>query len=97
MLIQDTHMEECLHPPLFFFFKLYVLHLHCFDIFILNFCFDAFSLAVGFGFLTFDNEDSVEQACAEHYVDVNGKQVTFFTCLRFASSHMGLVQREKYI
>ncbi|XP_076465866.1 heterogeneous nuclear ribonucleoprotein 27C-like isoform X2 [Babylonia areolata] len=29
----------------------------------------------GFGFLTFDNEDSVEQACAEHYVDVNGKQV----------------------
>jgi len=29
----------------------------------------------GFGFLTFDNEDSVEQACSEHYVDVNGKQV----------------------
>jgi len=29
----------------------------------------------GFGFLTFDNEDSVEQACGEHYVDVNGKQV----------------------
>ncbi|KAK7503536.1 hypothetical protein BaRGS_00005075 [Batillaria attramentaria] len=28
----------------------------------------------GFGFLTFDNEDSVEQACSEHYVDVNGKQ-----------------------
>lgn len=52
--------------------------------------FDAFSLAVGFGFLTFDNEDSVEQACAEHYVDVSGKQVTFFTCLRFASPHMGL-------
>lgn len=29
----------------------------------------------GFGFLTFDNEDSVEQACSEHYVDVSGKQV----------------------
>jgi len=29
----------------------------------------------GFGFLTFDNEESVEQACGQHYVDVNGKQV----------------------
>ena len=39
-------------------------------------CFDVFP-AVGFGFLTFDNEDSVEQACAEHFVNVSGKQVKF--------------------
>uniref|UniRef100_T1JIY3 RRM domain-containing protein n=1 Tax=Strigamia maritima TaxID=126957 RepID=T1JIY3_STRMM len=29
----------------------------------------------GFGFLSFETEDSVEQVCAEHYVNVNGKQV----------------------
>lgn len=29
----------------------------------------------GFGFLSFESEDSIERVCAEHYVTFNGKQV----------------------
>ncbi|CAE1247766.1 MSI [Acanthosepion pharaonis] len=29
----------------------------------------------GFGFLTFNNEDSVDEVCKEHFVTINGKQV----------------------
>lgn len=29
----------------------------------------------GFGFLTFDSEDSVDEVCKEHFVTINGKQV----------------------
>lgn len=29
----------------------------------------------GFGFLSFETEDSVKQVCAEHFVTINGKQV----------------------
>merc|ERR1712137_1093400 len=29
----------------------------------------------GFGFLTFESEESVDRCCSEHYVNINGKQV----------------------
>lgn len=29
----------------------------------------------GFGFLSFESEDSIDQVCAEHYVSLNGKQI----------------------
>ncbi|XP_022330219.2 uncharacterized protein LOC111128721 isoform X3 [Crassostrea virginica] len=29
----------------------------------------------GFGFLTFESEDAVDQVCAEHFININGKQV----------------------
>ncbi|KAL3866231.1 hypothetical protein ACJMK2_043548 [Sinanodonta woodiana] len=29
----------------------------------------------GFGFLTFESDESIEQLCGEHYVEVNGKKV----------------------
>ena len=32
-------------------------------------------MPVGFGFLTFDNEEAVELAVKEHFVDFNGKKV----------------------
>ena len=50
--------------------------------------------AVGFGFLTFENEDSVEQACAEHFVDVNGKQVNFLHLRLPPSSCQFLLKRK---
>lgn len=30
---------------------------------------------VGFGFVSFENDDAVERACRDHYVSINGKQV----------------------
>ena len=32
-------------------------------------------IGTGFGFLTFESEESVERCCSEHYVNINGKQV----------------------
>lgn len=32
-------------------------------------------LKLGFGFLSFELEESIEQACAERYVTISGKQV----------------------
>ena len=32
-------------------------------------------LIPGFGFLSFETEDAVERAVAEHFVNINGKQV----------------------
>ncbi|ESO86970.1 hypothetical protein LOTGIDRAFT_128010, partial [Lottia gigantea] len=29
----------------------------------------------GFGFLTFESEDSVDKVCAEHYIEIQGKKV----------------------
>jgi len=33
------------------------------------------NLGTGFGFLTFESEESVDRCCSEHYVNINGKQV----------------------
>jgi hypothetical protein len=38
----------------------------------------------GFGFLTFETEDSVDMVVKEHFIQINGKQVRLtgtFTCL----------------
>ena len=35
----------------------------------------------GFGFLSFETEDAVERAVAEHFVNINGKQVLVIRCL----------------
>lgn len=32
---------------------------------------------VGFGFLSFEDEDSVDRCVAEHFINLNGKQVVF--------------------
>ena len=32
---------------------------------------------IGFGFLTFENEDAVNKVCREHYVTFNGKKVIY--------------------
>lgn len=32
-------------------------------------------VVVGFGFVSFENDDAVERACRDHYVSINGKQV----------------------
>lgn len=40
--------------------------------FVLNFI-------LGFGFLTFESEDSVDQVCSEHFVQIGGKKVTSIT------------------
>lgn len=37
----------------------------------------------GFGFITFEEEESVNKAVAEHYVDVNGKKVLLIVKLVF--------------
>lgn len=33
------------------------------------------SLCLGFGFLSFEDEDSVERCVSEHFVNLSGKQV----------------------
>lgn len=30
---------------------------------------------LGFGFLSFDSEEAIDKVVAEHYVNINGKQV----------------------
>lgn len=35
---------------------------------------------LGFGFLSFEDEDSVDRCVAEHFVNLNGKQVSFQPC-----------------
>lgn len=35
------------------------------------------SVCVGFGFLSFETEDAVDRCVSEHFVTVNGKQVSF--------------------
>ena len=32
----------------------------------------------GFGFITFDSEESANQVLQEHYIQFNGKQVEFY-------------------
>ena len=33
------------------------------------------NIGTGFGFLTFESEESVDRCCSEHFVNINGKQV----------------------
>jgi hypothetical protein len=35
------------------------------------------NLGTGFGFLTFESEESVDRCTGEHYVSINGKQVFY--------------------
>lgn len=35
-------------------------------------------ILLGFGFLTFESEEAVNNLVAEHYVTINGKKVTQF-------------------
>lgn len=56
---------------------------------------------IGFGFLTFESEDAVDQVCAEHFININGKQVLsinfidfnslFFTAPEIFSASLGLI------
>ena len=41
----------------------------------LSYLFKYLYLYLGFGFLTFDTEDSVDQVVQEHFIQINGKQV----------------------
>jgi RNA-binding protein Musashi len=34
-----------------------------------------FTYWLGFGFLSFDNEDTIDKVVAEHFVNISGKQV----------------------
>lgn len=40
-------------------------------------------MLLGFGFLSFEDEDSVDRCVAEHFVNLNGKQVIYacFQCI----------------
>lgn len=40
---------------------------------------------IGFGFLTFESEDAVDQVCAEHFININGKQVLSIHFINFNS------------
>lgn len=45
------------------------------------------AVTIGFGFLSFETEESVERCVAEHFVNLNGKQVHFTTFIGAALSH----------
>lgn len=43
---------------------------------------------VGFGFLSFEDDDAVDRCVAEHFVNLNGKQVPYYiiyvqTCITY--------------
>lgn len=51
---------------------------------------------IGFGFLTFESEDAVDQVCAEHFININGKQVLSINFIDFNSlflQHLKFFQR----
>lgn len=60
-------------------------------------CLFLVSLFIGFGFLSFEDEESVDRCVAEHFVNLNGKQVceTVYIFISLRVNSRGLV-RDKY-
>jgi hypothetical protein len=51
------------------------------------------AVTIGFGFLSFETDESVERCVAEHFVNLNGKQVYFIGAV--LSLYLDLKQGDK--
>lgn len=45
---------------------------------------------LGFGFLTFESDDAVNAVCREHFINFNGKKVTYRYIYFFYYKHLNV-------